>query len=191
MTKVPGNKLYILLLFCLMLGIKPLKGQVLGFEVVQDADVGFLFNSIQNYQTGLVAMNAITLRITAEDVSWDFYVGAETDIPGLWDVVTVYAGSGDEPEVELLELRFRNTANTSLVDGFFELTDISDPTYIIGSAANDPEITCPNQGTNTPGSYLTQPECYQFRVDMRIVPGFNLRPGLYRIHVKYVLIENL
>jgi hypothetical protein len=167
------------------------RGQSLSFEVVSNPDVDFVFNTIQKYQTGIVAMNAITLRVTATGVSWDLYVGAQTDLAGTWDVISSYGLSGELPIVALLKIRFRNTANTALIPDYFDLTDISSPTYVIGSAIDDPGVSCPDQGTNEPGSFLAQPQCYQFNVDLRITPGFDLRPGLYRLHIKYVLVENL
>lgn len=176
---------------CVIMLNQDLKGQALSFEMVQDHEVTFVFNTIEKYQNGLVAMNAITLRIIAEDVNWDLYVGAETLDPGLWDVIGVYGTVGQEPGIELLEARFRNSASTSLVEGFFELTDITTPTYIIGSPGIDVPVACPGQGTNTPGSYLSEPQCYQFNVDLRIVPGFDYRPGLYRLLLNFVISEDL
>jgi hypothetical protein len=153
--------------------------------------VDFVFNTVQKYQSGLLAMNAITLRITATGTNWDLYLGAETDVAGSWDVVTTYGLNGDVPDVEMLKVRFRNTANTSQEATFFDLTDIGTPVYIIGSAIADPSINCPDTGTNTPGSYLTDPQCYQFNVDLQITPGFTLRPGLYKLNIKYVIVEDL
>jgi len=167
------------------------KAQSLSFEVVTNPDVEFVFNTIQKYQTGLLAMNAITLRITAIGVNWDLYVGAETDISGKWDVVSTYGVNGYDPDVVLLKVRFRNTANTSQEATFFELKDISTPVYIIGSTVSDPAVNCPDTGTNTPGSYLSQPQCYQFNVDLQITPGFTHRPGLYKLNIKYVIAEDL
>lgn len=193
MNLVKGVYSYIILAIVILIIMcdKDLKGQTLSFEMVQDHEISFVFNSIEKYQNGLLAMNAFTLRIIAEDVNWDLYVGAETLDPGLWDVIAVYGTVGQEPGIELLEARFRNSASTSLVEGFFELTDITTPTYIIGSPGLDVPVACPGQGTNTPGSYLTEPQCFQFNVDLRIVPGFEYRPGLYRLLLNFVISEDL
>jgi hypothetical protein len=168
-----------------------LKAQSLSFEVVTNPDVDFVFNTVQKYQSGLLAMNAITLRITAVGVNWDLYVGAETDVAGTWDIVSTYGVNGNDPNVELLKVRFRNTASTSQEATFFDLQDISTPVYIIGSELADPVINCPATGTNTPGSYLTDPQCYQFNVDLQITPGFTLKPGLYKLNIKYMIVEDL
>ena len=166
--------------------------QSLSFELKESPDVEFIFNTVQKYQTGVLAPNAMTLRIIAEGVNWNLYVGAETDSPGYWNELTAYSTYGVEPTTDILELRFRNTANTSQQQGWFPVTDINSPVYIIGSEnPGDPSIDCPGQGTNTPGSYITEPQCYRFNIDMRVVPGFELKPGLYNLLIKYVIVEDL
>jgi len=166
--------------------------QSLSFELKESPDVDFVFNTVQKYQTGVLVPNAMTLRIIADGVNWNLYVGAQTDAPGLWNEIVPYSPFGDHPPVDILELNFRNTANTSQVHGFFPLSDINSPTYIIGSEnPGDPSIDCPEQGTNTPGDYLSQPQCYRFNVDLRVVPGFNLKPGLYNLVITYVIVEDL
>ena len=166
--------------------------QSLSFELKESPDVEFVFNTVQKYQTGVVVPNAISLRIIADGVNWDLYVGAETDSPGYWNELTAYSDYGAEPTTDILELRFRNTANTSQQFGWFPVSDINTPVFIIGSEnPGDPSVNCPGQGTNTPGSYLTEPQCYLFNVDMRVVPGFDLKPGLYNLLIKYVIVEDL
>ncbi len=177
------------LLFC-WLPVKSQDGN-LSLETVSDPEVTFLFNTIQKFQSGISVQNAINLRVTAVDVNWDLYVYAETDVPGLWNEVLSYSDYGLHPESGLLELRFRNAANTPNIDGFFPIDDISNPAYIIGSPGADPDINCPEMGTNTPGNYIDQPQCYEFTVDMRIQPGFDHRPGLYTLNVMYVIVEDL
>lgn len=186
-----GLKIWLFILLLFMFFVKDVSSQSLSFEAVSNQDVDFVFNTIQKYQSGLVAMNAMTLRITAVGVNWDLYVGAETDVAGSWNVVTTYGTNGDEPNVELLKVRFRNTANTSQETAFFNLTDVNTPVYIIGSGAVDPSINCPGAGTNTPGSYLSEPQCYLFNIDLQITPGFSLKPGLYELIIKYVIVEDL
>ncbi|MFN2395364.1 MAG: hypothetical protein ABR597_06715 [Bacteroidales bacterium] len=184
--------LYLMGLFVLLAAYTSGFGQSLSFELKESPDVEFVFNTIQKYQTGVVVPNAITLRIIADGLNWDLYVGAQTDSPGYWNELTAYSTYGVEPETDILELRFRNTANTSQQFGWFPVSDINTPVYIIGSEnPGDPSVSCPGQGTNTPGSYLTEPQCYLFNVDMRIVPGFDLKPGLYNLLIKYVIVEDL
>jgi hypothetical protein len=66
---------------------------------------------------------------------------------------------------------------------------------IIGNPlTTDPAINCSDSnptGTNTPGSYTTDPNCYQFRVDLRITPGLNYRPGLYNLQIEFIIAPDL
>lgn len=169
-----------------------LGAQTVSFAAKTSPSVDFTFNSVQDYKSGLVSMNAVTLNVDVTGTNWDLYVGAETSNPGYWDVSSTYSTTGNVPTIDLVELRFRNLNNTSQVNGYFNLTDISSPTYIIGSSAgSDPSVNCPATGTNTPGDYLNDPGCYQFKVDMRINPDFSFQAGLYTLTIKYVIIEDL
>jgi hypothetical protein len=137
-------------------------------------------------------MAAVTLNINVTGTNWDLYVGAETTNTGYWDVASTYSSNGLTPTIDLVELRFRNLNNTSQQSGYFDLTDISSPTYVIGSAAApDPSVSCPGTGTNEPGDYLSNPACYQFKVDLRINPDFSFQAGLYTLTIKYVIVEDL
>jgi hypothetical protein len=169
------------------------RGQSLDFALKTGPNVNFNFTTVQQYVSGKTIMDAVTLNVVAVGTQWDLYVGATTTVAGQWDVVTSYSPTyGTLPTIDILKLQFRNMSNTSLVSGFFPLTDVSAPVYIIGTAAApDATLACPNNGTNSPGSYLANPNCYQFKVDMRIVPGFDLRPGLYTLRVDYYLVEDL
>lgn len=167
--------------------------QSVSFKVKTSPNIAFDFNSVADYQNGITFMNAFTLNIEAVGTQWDLYVGATSvDMVGMMDVVTPYSTVGVLPPVSLVQLRFRNGSNTSLQSGFFHLTDRAAPTYIIGSTtAPDAPITCPNSGTNTAGDYLSNSTCYTFGVDLKIVPGFTYRPGLYRIRIDYIIAQDL
>lgn len=181
-----------LFLFILLLMASEMKGQSVGFELKTSPNLNFTFNTIASYQTGITQMNAVTLNIVATGTQWDLYVGATTTVSGLFDVVQTYSGSGNLPGINIVELRFRNTSNTSQQSGFFTLTDILTPIYIIGSnTAPDAAVPCPGVGTNQPGSYVSSPNCYQFKVDIRIKPGLGYRPGLYTIRIDYVIVQDL
>jgi len=169
-----------------------LPAQSVSFALTTSPNITFDFNTIQKYENGITIMNACTLNIEASGTQWDLYVGATTTNVGYWDVTNTYGSTGSLPTVGILKLQFRNAANTSQVSGFFPLQDISTPTYIIGTAsAPDAAVYCPNLGTNTPGSYTTNPNCYKFNIDLRIVPGFSLRPGLYTLRIDYIIIQDL
>lgn len=165
--------------------------QTVSFELKTSPNITFDFNTIQEYINGITYMNAVTLNINTTE-RFDLYVGATTTNVGFWDVTSTYSTGGNPPPISILKLQFRNGSSTSLMSGFFPLQDIATPTYIIGtSAAPDASISCPNNGTNTAGDYLTSPSCYKFNVDLRIVPGFTYQSGLYTLRIDYVIIRDL
>lgn len=179
------------LLIGLILSSSVVKSQSVGFALKTSPHVGFDFNTISEFETGIINTNVATLNIEAAGTDWDLYVGATTTVPGMWDVTSTYSIGGIAPPVSLMQVRVRNTSNTSLVGGFFSLQDISTPTYIIGSAAADASLVCPAVGTNVAGSYLTSPNCYLFTIDLKLVPGFVYQLGLYTIRIDYVIIQDL
>lgn len=187
------NRFYILVLLWLIiqpLYLHHLNAQNVSFELKVSPSINMAFNTIEKYQTGLVQYNFSQLNIEA-DVNWDLYVGARTSVQDEWDEEERYSNSGETPEVSILQLRFRNSSNTSQEGDFFPLQDINNPVYIIGSSAVDAAIPCGAVGSNAPGSYLTEPNCYQFNVDMLIKPGLTYRPGLYKIEVVYTIMADL
>lgn len=166
--------------------------QELRFELKQNENLNFLFNTIQKYQTGITLMNATTLNVVSENQIWNLFVFARTQTPGEWDLVgSPYSTQGQHPPIDILELRFDNTFNTAQINDFMPLQEEGNPVYIIGSPNADPAVDCPGQGTNTPGSYFVQPGCFRFTVHIRIRPGFELQPGLYTLEIVYNLMEDL
>lgn len=164
--------------------------QNVSFEAVSSPDTHFDFRTVAQYQNGIVQYNALQLSVQS-DARWDFYVGAETDVPGVWNQLTSYGSQGHLPNVELLQLRVRSAAGTPQESGFFALRDVSTPVYLIGSEGSDVEIPCGSGATNAPGSYLTEPGCYTFNVDMRLQPGFGWQPGAYALTIHFVLVPDL
>jgi hypothetical protein len=170
------------------------EGQSVNFDLKTSKNIEFDFNTINKYVNGIIAYNACELNVNVSGTQWDMYVGATTSKPGYWDVTEEYSNSGDYPPISILQLRINNSSNTSQVPGFFPLTDISSPTYLIGSAgAPDAAVNCPDQGTNQPGDYNSSPGCYKFRVDMKITPGLSTiyKAGLYTLRIDYILIQDL
>ncbi|MCT4586710.1 MAG: hypothetical protein N4A71_02725 [Carboxylicivirga sp.] len=182
--------LYLLLFFTIT--IPSIKGQSVSFSLKTSPAINLDFNTVQKYVSGITVMNVCELNIDAVGTQWDLYVGATTTIPGQWDVNAVYSAVGSVPPINILQLQFRNASSTSIVPGFFPIQDILTPTYIIGTpAAPDPAINCPAIGTNQAGDYVSNPSCYKFNVDMKVIPGFGLQPGSYSLRVDYILVQDL
>lgn len=175
----------------LFLGNGAVKAQTLSFALKTSPNISFNFTTIADYANGIIQLDAATLNIEAAGLEWDLYVGATTVTPGMWNVTSTYSLSGTPPPISILLFRARNSSNTSQASVFSSLQDISLPTYIIGSAAADPSTTCPALGTNTAGSYLTSPNCYQFHIDLKLIPGFTYQAGLYNLRIDYILIQDL
>jgi hypothetical protein len=177
-------------IFISCFSFQKIAAQNVSFELKTSPNITFDFNTIQEYLSGIVYMNAVTLNINT-DREFDLYVGSTTTVPNMWDVTNTYSTGGIAPPVSLLKLQFRNASSTSLMSGFFSLTDITTPVYIIGTNASDLAVACPTVGTNGAGSYLVNPNCYKFMVDLKIVPGFTYQSGLYTLRVDFVIIEDL
>lgn len=167
-------------------------------DLATSPTVDFTFDNIQKITYGIVIPNAITLNIEAVGMQWDLYVGSVTTVPGTWDNAIFYTTTGNgAPPVSMLQMRVHNLRNTQQISGYVPMQDISVSTLdIIGDHTNapDPTVNCGDVvpvGTNAPGTYITDPQCYQFRVDLKIVPGITYRPGLYTLQIEYIIAEDL
>lgn len=187
-----------IILFVLLCRIaSPAKAQSVDIDLVSATNVDFTFDSFYKLTNGIFVANAITLNVDAIGTQWDLYMGSVTTIPGVWDNVQYYGSTGNgSPNVNMVQCRVHNLSNTPLISGFVPLQDIATSTLdIIGNHnAVDPAVNCSDPspvGTNTPGSYLADPQCYQFRVDLRIVPGYNYRPGLYTLQIEFIIAQDL
>jgi hypothetical protein len=193
---VTKSQVKYLLVFGIILFIpKHLFSQSVSFDIKSSPNVEFKFHTVGEYQNGIIIPNALELKVNVTGSQWDLYVGTTTTAAGSWNAVNTYSSGGAPPTVDMLQARVYNSNGTSQTGGgFFPLTDLSSPTYVIGSNFNNVGINCSDPipvGTNVPGDYTTSPGCYKFRVDLKITPGFNYRPGLYTLRVDYILIEDL
>lgn len=170
-----------------------LQAQSLNFALKTSPHVSLVFNSIEKYKNGIVIPNFLNLKVEAIGTEWDLYVGTSTITEGTFDTNYSYGSSGNPSiPVSILQARVTNASNTSLTgNSFFNLSDISNPVHIIGSAVADPTVNCGGAGTNAPGSYTSQPQCYTFRVDLKAIPGFDYRAGSYSARIDFILIQDL
>jgi len=189
-------KINLLFIIGIMLSTSMVRAQPVNFELTTGPNIDFTFNTIEKYINGIYVSHALDLNVNATGSEWDLYIGTTTTGPGIWNLVTSYSSTGNAtPPVGLLQARVYNTSNTTITGtGFFPLTDIATPTYIIGSSADDPAVTCSDPspiGTNVIGDYLADPSCYKFRVDLKLVPGLTYKPGLYTLRVDFIVIPDL
>lgn len=164
--------------------------QTLDISITRGTDLDFTFNTIRHYTNGIIKPSATEFRIDSSE-QWDLYVGAQTVTPGQWDLLSAYSSAGNSNvPVSILEIRAVSLGGTSQQPSFFELQDLSNPVYLIGSGANDPEITT-GVGTNTAGDGVSDPFSHRFRIDYRLTPGVNFRPGVYSMTIVFTLAEDL
>jgi hypothetical protein len=192
-----NKTLFCILVYSLM-NISLLKAQTVSFELKTNPSIDFTFNTIEKWQNGIIIPNVVTLNVVATGTQWDMYVGSITTSAGTWDNTQYYCATGNGfPPVNILQVAFRNSSSTSLITGYVPMQDISSTTLdVIGDHNNTPDlpIHCSDpihKGTNTAGSYLIDPQCYQFKVDFRVVPGLNYRAGLYTMTVEIIIAPDL
>ena len=172
--------------------------QMVNIDLATSPTADFTFDNIFKLNYGIVLPNAITLNVEAVGTQWDLYVGTVTTIAGMWDNASYYTstGNGSVP-VGILQMRVHNLSNTPQISGYVPLQDIAVSTLdIIGDhlVAPDPAVNCSdliNTGTNTAGSYTVDPQCYQFKVDLKLTPGITYRPGLYTLQIEFIIAEDL
>jgi hypothetical protein len=167
--------------------------QSVTFALKTSPNVGFTFDSIEKYKNGIILPSFVILRVESVGTEWDLYMGTTTVAGGFFDVNTTYGTSGNASlPVSILQARVSNASGTSQTgSSFFNLTDIATPTYLIGSAANDASVACGSAGANVAGTYTVQPQCYQFKVDLKATPGLTYRAGSYSARVDFILIQDL
>jgi hypothetical protein len=171
----------------------------LAFELKTNPTAEFTFNTMSEYLSGITQYSVLTLNVFTQKLNWDLYVGASTNTTfGIWDNIITY-GNSTEGNVKiptsLLQISVSGGINVDTT-GFFPMPAISSisplPYYnIIGQYGNHKAESCGREAPNTPGSYLTNPGCYKFNVNFKIVPGVSYRPGQYSLTVEFFLVQDL
>lgn len=164
--------------------------QSLDISITRGTDLDFTFTTIRQYQNGIIEPNATEFRIEASS-EWDLYVGTQTTNPGSWDLITSYSSAGSSTlPVSVLEIRAVSPGGTSQQSAFFQLRDVSNPVYLIGSAADNALVNS-GVGTNAPGDGSNNPFTHRFRIDYKLTPGMGYQPGVYSLTVVFTVAEDL
>ncbi len=166
------------------------------------------FTDFSKYLSGVTLHSVARLRVRVEDkvtvdpdCSWKLRMfiennsGAGTDIDK-WEEITLYGnGNSNQPLISDLEIRVNNNCGTPIETGFRSFTDVNEVLDIIEEMMPQiivPAGSCTFSGTknvNGPGSYLTNYDEYSFDVDLRIKPGFQFNPGVYKLNIRFRLEE--
>ena len=162
------------------------------------------FDTFSKYEGGITYNGVAKIKITVEDqvvvdplCSWSLSMiidnnpGAGTPVDE-WEELAQYGnGLGDNPLLNMLEIRVRNNCSTSPMDGIYQaFTNNMDILDIIAPLLPvTPAGTC-NQDVNGPGSYITNYDEFVFTIDIRVKPDFTFNPGIYGLSIKFHLEEN-
>ncbi|TVZ57360.1 hypothetical protein OD91_2681 [Lutibacter sp. Hel_I_33_5] len=176
-------------------------------SITPDTTVNSLmvFDNFTNYQSGITINSVTRIRVTVEDkntpdplCSWSLRMfidnnsGAGTP-PTEWEEITTYGnGNGQNPLINSLEIRVRNSCTTSPSDGIYRsFTDANDILDIIEQMLPvTPAGSC-TDNINGAGSYLTNYNEFNFNVDIRFKPDFSFNPGIFKLNIRFLLSENL
>ncbi len=162
------------------------------------------FDSFSKYEGGMIINGVAKIKIRVEDkavvdplCSW-FLTMIVDNNPGAgtpaneWEELAQYGnGLGNNPPINALEIRVRNSCSTSPVDGVFQtftnnmdILDIITPLLPVTPAGS-----CA-VNVNGPGNYMSNYDEFSFTVDIRVKPNFTLNPGIFQLNIKFHLEEN-
>jgi hypothetical protein len=180
-------------------------------ELVPNTSINELltFDEFSKYQGGMIINSVAKVRVRVEDkaivdplCSWSLTMqinnnpGAGTPITE-WEELTQYGnGLNNNPSIDYLEVRVRNSCQTSPIDGTFQtFTNNGDLIDIIAAfiPVTPPDITPAGTcavGVNGPGSYLANYNEFNFDIDVRVKPDFTLNPGIFQLNITFHLEEN-
>lgn len=169
-------------------------------------DIDFTFEKVSQYTSGINIYGATELKLDIRkndtilgNCVWGLKMfvsngGAPTPVDQ-WQPLSYYGLSGDEPLLSLIEVRVSNSCQTpnsnnvwmsfAANDGDF-ITLIDDVT---GANPAGPLFGCGAGQTNMEGNYLQNPGEFRFRVDYRIKPMYEIKPGKYQLNIKFCLVE--
>ena len=172
-------------------------------ELTGEPVINFTFYSFGDYLRGVNLFGQSVYKIIVaenaappSDCRWFLSVHLDNNASPAteWENIMMYGTTTSPmPQVNLLEMRFRNTCNTSLTGTNY----VSLPSTALNiPIVNSPGVsnaggTCTGINVNRPGSHITNYGEYSFTVDYRVRPTLNLQPGVYLLNVKFCLREGL
>ena len=162
------------------------------------------FDDFTNYNGGININSVARIRVRVTDqaipdplCSWSLTMTIDNN-PGAgtpateWEELVQYGGGlANNPPINLLQVRVRNACTTSPIDGIFQtFTNNGDLIDIIAPLLPvTPAGSCSNN-VNGVGSYLSNYDEFNFDIDIRVVPTFDLNPGIYQLNINFHLEEN-
>lgn len=184
------------------------KGQIhcgsVAFEPNTSVSNMMTFDTPTKYQSGITIIGAAKLKIRVRDktipdplCSWSLTMLLDNN-PSVgtpnneWEKLILYGnGMGNNPTINVLQVRVRNACSTSPNDGIFQTvttnTDIID--IIAALLPVTPAGSC-TTNVNGVGNYISNYDEFHFDIDVRVVPKFAFNPGVFQLNLRFHLEEN-
>lgn len=170
------------------------------FYMSTSNNIEFTFDNIEKYYNGITQSGSTQLRLMVDEIipgncRWKLmmYIDNNGSLPNNeWEPLNIYGSSGNNPELNLIQVKVYNGCGTPLNSGIYQIFagnvqyDILD---IIPDVPRTLPAPCDGSQVNGPGSFLTDYNEYNFNIDYRIVPGYTLKPGAYQIKINFCLVE--
>ena len=164
-----------------------------------------IFDDFTKYNGGVTINSVTRIRVTVEDktvidplCSWNLRMfiennsGAGTPVDEWEELATYGNGNGENPKIDALQIRVRNSCSTSPSDNTFRsFNDTSDILDIIEQMLPVTTAGSCTQNVNGPGSYNINFDEFNFDIDIRINPGFQYNPGIFNLNIRFRLEENM
>lgn len=171
------------------------------FIMSTPGNVDFEFDDMRKYINGITHSGSTRLRLKVDELvagscKWKLmmYIDNNGHSPNdEWEPLVTYGSSGNNPELILIQVKVYNGCGTPLANGIFQVFsnnvqyDILD--IIPQLAVQNNPAPCDGTHVNGPGSYLTDYNEYNFTIDYRIMPGYELKSGAYQIKIHFCLVE--
>ncbi len=170
------------------------------FIMTTPANIDFVFDDAREYVHGITYGGRTMLRVEVNQQSmgckWRLLMYVVNDPSGVtpvnqWETLVTYGGSGNIPNLNLIQVRVYNACGTPVNNGIWQ-TFANSNYAVIDIIPQDVLVqpgACNGSRVNAPGSYLTNFHEYYFVVDYRITPGYTHRPGAYQIQIVFCLVE--
>ena len=170
------------------------------FIMSTPGNIDFVFDDMREYITGITQSGKTQLRLRVDEsvvgsCQWRLimYIDNNAYIPNNeWEPLVTYSASGNNPELDLIEVKVYNGCGTPLNSGVFQVFANNVQYDLLEIIPNGPRILpapCDGSQVNGPGNYLTDYNEFSFTIDYRIIPGYFLRSGAYQIKIHFCLVE--
>lgn len=168
----------------------------------------FVFDNFSTYQSGYPRTTVARLKVRVLDketpdnlCSWNLTIDMDNNGAPIdeWEELHLYGdGSGNNPLLDIVEIRVTNDCLTSLnYSNFVSLNEIDDVLDIIEPVigvleASDviPAGSC-TKNVNGAGDYINNYSEYTFKIELRIKPGMSYNPGKFALSFNFRLEENI